>query len=184
MRVITGVARGRKLKSAKTSSPEFRPTADSVKEAVFSAIQFEIEGKTIADLFAGTGQLGIEALSRGAVRAYFADNSGESVNIIRENLKLCNFSGKSEVSALSVGAFLKKTTACFDIAFLDPPYGQDLINRTLPDLIPKMRSGGLIVCEHEKECKIKGNVENYIVRKTYPHGKKCITIYEESTETL
>ncbi|MCL1823809.1 MAG: 16S rRNA (guanine(966)-N(2))-methyltransferase RsmD [Oscillospiraceae bacterium] len=178
MRIITGTARGRKLKALKSDDASIRPTADSVKEAIFNAIQFEVENKTIADLFAGTGQLGLEALSRGASRAYFADNSAESINIIRENIKRCGFTEKAEVSSLSASAFLKKTTAFFDIAFLDPPYGLDLISRTLNALIPRMSENGIIVCEHEKECKTKEDYGDFKIRKTYNHGKTNITIYE------
>jgi 16S rRNA (guanine(966)-N(2))-methyltransferase RsmD len=175
MRVITGSARGRRLNSPKTN--DVRPTSDSVKEAIFSAIQFDIEGAVVADLFAGTGQLGIEALSRGAKFAYFADSSPESIAIIRENLSSCGFTGSAEISPLSVSAFLKKTTATFDIAFLDPPYGEDLINRTLPALAAKMNERGLIVCEHEKEYKPTENYDDFKIRKTYRHGKKSVTIY-------
>jgi 16S rRNA (guanine(966)-N(2))-methyltransferase RsmD len=175
MRVITGTARGRKLKAPK--GIDVRPTSESVKEAIFSAIQFEIDGAVAADLFAGTGQLGIEALSRGAARVYFAENSPESAALIRENLKLCGFPDKAEVSPLSVGAFLKKTDVKFDIAFLDPPYGQDLIGRTLPDLIPKMSERGLIVCEYEKDASVPDTCKNFTARKTYRHGKKSVTIY-------
>jgi len=182
MRIITGTVRGRKLKAPANDSLDIRPTSDSVKEAVFSAVQFEIEGKVVADLFAGTGQLGIEALSRGASRAYFCDNSSESVKIIRENLRICDFSAKSEVSALSAAAFLKKTAACFDVAFLDPPYGMDLINRTVPVLIPKMNKGGIIICEYEKGYKIHGTFGDFNIRKTYSHGKTAITIYDTETE--
>ena len=183
MRIITGAARGRKLKTPKGDSLDIRPTAESVKEAIFSAIQFEIEGGTVADLFSGTGQLGIEALSRGASRAFFSDNSPESVNIIRENISLCGFSDKAEVSSLSAAAFLKKTTARFDIAFMDPPYGQDLLNRTLPVLVQKMNTGGIIVCEHEKEYKINETCGDFKIRRTYPHGKTYITIYENKEAT-
>jgi 16S rRNA (guanine(966)-N(2))-methyltransferase RsmD len=178
MRVITGTARGRRLKSFK--GDDIRPTSDAVKEAIFSAIQFEIGGAVVADLFAGTGQLGAEALSRGAERVYFTDSAPESVKIIRENIALCGFADKAEVSPLSVAAFLKKTAASFDIALLDPPYGQDLINRTLPALVPKMNAGGLIICEHEREYQPVESCENYTVRKTYKHGKKSVTIYGET----
>ena len=177
MRIITGSARGRKLKSPK--GEDSRPTSGSVKEAIFSAIQFDVEGAVIADLFAGTGQLGIEALSRGAKKAYFAENSPEAAAIIRENLKLCNFSGKSEVSTLSTAAFLKKVAGeKFDIAFIDPPYGQDLINRTLPHLTPLMNENGIIVCEHEKEYKPTETIGNFKIKKIYKHGKTYITIYK------
>jgi 16S rRNA (guanine(966)-N(2))-methyltransferase RsmD len=177
MRVITGTARGRRLKTPKNI--ETRPTSNSVKEAIFSIIQFNIDGAIIADLFAGTGQLGIEALSRGAKRAYFAENNPENAALIRENIKICGFLDNSEVSILSAAAFLKKEDINFDIVFLDPPYGQDLVNRTLPHLIPKMNPDGIIVCEHEKEYKILETCENFSVHKTYKHGKKSITIYKK-----
>ena len=91
MRVITGTARGRKL--ATPSNNDIRPTTDNVKESIFNIIQFDIEGRRVLDLFAGTGQLGIECLSRGAESAVFVDQSREAVKLVRDNLKTCNLNG-------------------------------------------------------------------------------------------
>ena len=89
MRVITGTARGRKLREPKNM--DIRPTTDKVKESLFSIIQFDIEGRRVLDLFAGTGQLGIEALSRGAKSVTFVDQSNDAIAIVRENLEHCGF---------------------------------------------------------------------------------------------
>ena len=91
MRVITGTARGRKLKTPENF--DIRPTTDNVKEALFNIIQFDIEGRRVLDLFAGTGQLGIEALSRGAKSCVFIDESRDAVKIVKDNLKTCGLSG-------------------------------------------------------------------------------------------
>lgn len=116
MRVISGSARGRKLKSPENY--DIRPTTDKVKESVFNIIQFDIEGRRVLDLFAGTGQLGIECLSRGAAEAVFVDGSRESVKIVKENLKSCGMSAPVfQEDALS---FLRRAGK-FDLIFVDPP---------------------------------------------------------------
>ena len=116
MRVITGSARGRKLKTPENY--DIRPTTDNVKESVFNIMQFDIEGRRVLDLFAGTGQLGIECLSRGAASAVFVDQSREAVKIVKDNLKACGLSGTVvQADALS---FLR-TCGKFDIIFVAPP---------------------------------------------------------------
>ena len=92
MRVITGSARGRKL--SEPNGMDIRPTSDQVKEAIFNIVQFDIEGRRVLDLFAGTGQLGIEALSRGAASCTFVDESRTAIALVRENLKRCQLSGE------------------------------------------------------------------------------------------
>ena len=116
MRVITGSARGRKLKTPENY--DIRPTTDNVKESVFNIIQFDIEGRRVLDLFAGTGQLGIECLSRGASSAVFVDQSREAVKIVKENLKACGLTGT--VVQADAMSFLR-TCGKFDIIFVDPP---------------------------------------------------------------
>ena len=106
MRVITGKARGRKLITVE-GTDVVRPTTDGVKEAIFSAVQFEIEGRTVLDLFAGSGQLGIEALSRGAKECYFVDSAAVSVKTVRENLKSTGLEDGAKVANMPFGAFLK-----------------------------------------------------------------------------
>ena len=129
MRVITGTARGRRLKEP--VGLETRPTADRVKEGIFSSIQFELEGRRVLDLFGGTGQMGIEALSRGAAHATFVDLRKEAVGIIRENLSLTGFSDRATVVQGDYLAFLTRCRETFDVIFLDPPYGSGMLEKAL-----------------------------------------------------
>ena len=123
MRVITGTARGRKL--LEPAGMDIRPTADVVKEAVFNIIQFDVEGRRVLDLFAGTGQLGIEALSRGAAECVFVDESAKAVKIVRENLSRCKLEGR--VMQTDAVSYLPRA-GIFDIIFLDPPYDTTLLD--------------------------------------------------------
>ena len=121
MRVITGTAGGRKLKSPYGNA--VRPTTDHVKQAIFNILQYDMEGRRVLDLFGGTGQMGIEALSRGAREAVFVDSSRTSVLLIRENLKLCGF--KADVLQSDALSYLQRGEK-FDIIFVDPPYDAGL----------------------------------------------------------
>lgn len=182
MRVITGSARGRKLITVE-GTELVRPTTDRVKEAIFSAIQFDIEGAVVLDLFAGSGQLGIEALSRGAERCFFADNAGESIKTVRNNVESTKFTEKSQIVNMPFSAFLKSTSAIFDIAFLDPPYGKRLIQKTLPLITKKMSERGVIVCEHEKECVLPAETDKFTLAKVLRHGRTSVSIYRFSGQT-
>lgn len=183
MRVITGTARGRKLRTLEGN--DVRPTIDSVKEGMFSAIQFEIEGRTALDLFAGSGQLGIEALSRGAAKAYFVDASMDSIKVVKDNLKSTELEENAKVVNMPFTSFLRSTKETFDLAFLDPPFGYKIIQKALPVLIEKMSDNGVIICEHEKECVLPKKEGRFEIAKEYPHGKITVTIYripEEAEE--
>lgn len=125
MRVITGTARGRVLRTLE--GEDVRPTTDRVKEAVFSIIQFEIEGRRVLDLFAGSGQLGIEALSRGAASATFVDMSKDSLSAVKYNLEHTKLGDNAKVVQTDALSFLKLTKDKFDIVFLDPPYASSLV---------------------------------------------------------
>lgn len=140
MRVITGFAKGRKLRTL--SGEDVRPTTDRVKEALFSIIQFEIEGRRVLDLFAGSGQLGIEALSRGAASAVFVDSSRDSIEVVRENLNTTQLAQSAQVMQMDSLAFLAGQCGPFDIALLDPPYGAGLVQRALPMRRNDLRSPG------------------------------------------
>lgn len=118
MRVITGTARGRRLKEPQ--GMDIRPTTDKVKESMFSILQFDIEGRRVLDLFGGTGQLGIEALSRGASEVVFVDKSAAALKLIRENLELCGLSDRARVRNGDSLAYLRSGEK-FDLVFLDPP---------------------------------------------------------------
>ena len=128
MRVITGTARGRRLKELQ--GMETRPTTDKVKESLFSIIQFDIEGRRVLDLFAGTGQLGIEALSRGAAEAVFVDRRPDAVRLVQENLALCGFTDRARVKSGDALAYLKSGEK-FDLIFLDPPYAANMLEQAL-----------------------------------------------------
>lgn len=175
MRVITGDARGRKLKAPE--GIDVRPTKDGVKEAMFSAIQFEITGAVVLDLFAGSGQLGIEALSRGAKRAVFVDSSRESIDFVVENLETVGYSDMARVVNMPNNAFLRGCTDTFDIAFLDPPYSKNLIQKSLPALTELMSESGIIVCEHEYGCRLPETVNGFYKAREKKHGITGLTIY-------
>lgn len=153
MRVITGSARGTKLASLEGEAT--RPTSDKVKEALFSMIQFDIEGRAVLDLFGGSGQLAIEALSRGAERATIIDQSRDAVEIIIENAKKTHLFEKCRVSASDYASFIRGAAGreTYDIVFLDPPYNGGF----LPAALEKLLGAGLysvgahIVCESDTE---------------------------------
>lgn len=179
MRVITGIARGMRLKTLE-GTDVVRPTAEKIKEAMFSIVQFDLEDAVVLDLFAGSGQLGIEALSRGAAKAYFVDNSPASIGVVRENLKHTKLEDNAVVCNMPNSAFLRTTPAKFDIAFLDPPYGKKLIQRSLPALVSVMSENGIIVCEHEKECRLPEEEGDFKIHKTYKYGQICLTVYKRN----
>ena len=180
MRVITGTARGRKLAALEGDS--VRPTSDMVKEAIFSIIQFDIEGAMVLDLFSGTGQLGIEAVSRGAKECRFVDQSAESLKCTRENIAACGFGGKCTVTQANAIDFLRQVRLTFDIALLDPPYNKGLIPEALPLLEVHMSDRGIIVCEHEKELILPETVGRMTRTKVYRYGKIGVTVYRKSIE--
>ncbi len=180
MRVITGTARGKRLKTPEGF--DVRPTTDKVKEAVFSSIQFELENADIVDLFSGSGQMGIEALSRGAGYAVFTDNSKRSLDVINENIKNTGFENQSRVINTNALDFICTTPMKFDIAFIDPPYKQGLAEKTLSSVGRIMNDGGKVICEHEKEFVPKEEYENLHIKKTYKYGKISVTVFIAGNE--
>ncbi len=175
MRVITGSARGTRLVAPEGT--ETRPTSDMTKEAVFSILQFELEGAHILDLFAGSGQMGIEALSRGAASCTFVDKSREAQEIIRRNLAAAKLTGPVKVAAMEAEAYLASCREIFDIAFLDPPYGQGLLEKSLPLVAAKMKETGIIVCEMEKQEEPLEMAQDFSLYKVYRYGKAKIATY-------
>ena len=183
MRVISGEARGRKLKEPR--GMRVRPTADKVKEAMFSILQFDLPGKRVLDLFAGTGQLGIEALSRGAESAVFVDASEESLRLVRENLALTGFASRSTVVRSDGPEYLKRCEP-FDIVLLDPPYDTPLIDQALSGIIEFdiLRNGGIIICETKCDRQLAAFSEPYTVRREYRYGtiKRTVIDRQEVAE--
>jgi len=175
MRIITGTARGRKLRTLEGN--DVRPTTDKVKEAMFSAVQFQIPGATVLDLFGGSGQLGLEALSRGAEKAVFVDKSKASVNVITENIESTEFTDRSRVVFMDSVDFLKSDRGMYDLAFLDPPYGKGILEQVLPLLESHMNEGGRIICEHEQRLELPEKIGSLVLKKKYKYGKIEISQY-------
>lgn len=178
MRVITGSARGRRLKTPENY--DIRPTTDNVKESVFNIIQFDVEGRQVLDLFAGTGQLGIECLSRGAAGAVFVDRDREAVRIIKDNLKTCGM--KATVLQEDSISFLNHCGK-FDVIFIDPPYDSDLYESALKiiNLVDILSEGGIIICEARREKMLPEMTEPYRKRREYNYGKVKICIYNKES---
>lgn len=180
MRVITGTAKGKKLKTL--DGLDVRPTSEKVKESIFSIIQFELEGAKFLDLFAGSGQIGIEALSRGAEMCVFVDSNRESQAIIKENLQNTSLFQKSRVVAMDSIAYLDRMTDVFDIAFLDPPYNKGFLQKALPKIVEKIKSHGIIICEHEKNDILPTEVGNFEIFRTYSYGRISLTTYRKKED--
>lgn len=181
MRVITGTARGRKLKELK--GMETRPTTDRVKEAIFSIIQFEVEGRKVLDLFGGTGQMGIEALSRGAAHCVFVDIRREAVQLIRENLIHTGLEDRAEVVQGDYLSYLMQNKQTFDLVFLDPPYESEMIKKALQTItsIDKISQNGIIVCENGSNSDWPTVPEPYELQKEYRYGKIKVALYRRHT---
>lgn len=176
MRIITGCARGAKLDTL--DGTDTRPTAERVKEAIFSMIQFELEGRTVLDLFAGSGQMGLEALSRGAEKATFVDNNPQAVQIVKQNAKHTRLFEKSVVLNSDFRSYIRgnKGKEKFDIIFLDPPYQM----KVLPEIVEKLteaemvRDNGIIVCESDDPTPV--SCEGYSERRHARYGRIYITV--------
>ncbi|MCL2662417.1 MAG: 16S rRNA (guanine(966)-N(2))-methyltransferase RsmD [Oscillospiraceae bacterium] len=181
MRVISGSARGRKLKEP--GGNKIRPTSDRVKESVFTIIQFDIEGRRVLDLFAGTGQYGIEALSRGAKSAVFIDNFAESIKLVKENVQKCGFSDLSNIQARDALRFLENKDK-YDLIFIDPPYDTTLANDAIERIVlfDKLNINGIIITELKAD-NISPQVQNpYSLEKEYKYGGVKIVKYTRSND--
>ena len=205
MRIITGSARGIQLITL-DGEEITRPTTDRVKEALFSMIQFDIEGRRVLDLFAGSGQLGLEALSRGAEKAVFTDTSRDAVDVILKNAAKTKLKEKCSVSAIDFKSYLKSAAGRekFDIIFLDPPYASDYMASSLEMIADGdlLAPNGTVVCETDTEVEERRRKKNapkedpeasvlndvfkgdealfgrYAVKKTVRYGRTRVTLLE------
>ncbi len=175
MRVITGKARGRMLETLK--GDDVRPTTDKVKEAIFSAIQFELEGRHFLDLFAGSGQMGIEALSRGCANATFIDRSKLATRVIERNLTVTNLKQFAKVLNVDSLAFMKTTNEYFDIIFVDPPYNKGILQEIMPLCAQRMKKTGVIICESALNDEILQKYYNFTLDRQRTYGKIKVSIY-------
>lgn len=180
MRVIAGTARGVSLKALEGMAT--RPTTDRVKEALFSIIQFDLPGTRVLDLFGGSGQLGIEALSRGAKSAVFVDQSEQACRIIRENLRRTKFEAAGKVVRSDYLDYLKRCREPFDIILLDPPYAEDFLEKSLKIIteIDILQSGGIIIAERPVGKILPAEFEGYVRSRDYKYGNTLLTLYRKS----
>ena len=180
MRVITGKARGVQLKTP--DGMQTRPTSDRVKEALFSIINFDIPGARVLDLFGGTGQLGIEALSRGAVSATFVDAGEPACRLIRENLKRTKLEAEGRIIRSDYLAYLNRCREKYDIIFLDPPYAEVFLENSLKRIaeIDILQSNGIIVTERPLGKELTWEPEGYIRSKDYKYGNTLLTVYRKA----
>lgn len=181
MRVISGKARGVQLKTP--DGMLTRPTADRVKEALFSIIQFELPAASVLDLFGGTGQLGIEALSRGAKKAVFVDARKEACDLIRENLKKTGMLQDAQVICSDYLAYLERCKEKYNIIFLDPPYAETFLENALKRIteIDILQTDGIIVTERPIQKDMPWEYPGYTRSKDYKYGKTLLTIYRKNT---
>ena len=179
MRVITGKARGVQLKTPEGMLT--RPTADRVKEALFSIINFDLPGAAVLDLFGGTGQLGIEALSRGANSAVFVDQREDACKIIRENLRRTKLESQGRVVRSDYLDYLRRSREKFDIILLDPPYAEVFLENALKCIteIDILQTGGIIVAERPVEKELPFEFEGFTRSRDYKYGKTLLTIYRK-----
>ena len=185
MRIITGKARGTKLQTL--AGEATRPTAERTKEAIFSIINFDIAGARVLDLFAGSGQLGLEALSRGAEYAVFNDSSREAAAIIRANAEKTRMTDSCEILSTDWQAVLRRFAGRerFELSFLDPPYAGGFLPKVLGKMIEwdLLAEGAVIVCESANEEDVFGGNEElknqFTVRRVARYGAACVTILEK-----
>lgn len=178
MRVISGSARGKALEAV--PGMDTRPTTDKVKESVYNILQFRVIGASMLDLFAGTGQMGIEALSRGASRAVFVDQAPKAVSVIRRNIAAARVQPRAEIMQAEYHQALERLRGQkFDIIFLDPPYGGERLNSALKavELFDILSTNGIIICESSVEDEIICP-DSFLVRKTYQYGTIRLTAME------
>ena len=179
MRVISGKARGVSLMTPK--GEHTRPTADRVKEALFSIIQFDLPGAKVLDLFGGTGQLGIEAISRGAKSAVFVDARDDACRLIKENLKRTKTEAEGTVVRSDYLQYLNRCKEQFDIIILDPPYAEVFLENALKIIteIDILQSGGIIIAERPLGKDLPWDFPGFTRSKDYKYGQILLTLYRK-----
>ena len=180
MRVIAGAARGVKLETL-PGEDITRPTQDRVKEGMFSAVQFLLPGARVLELFAGSGQLGIEALSRGAARCVFIDENRGACAVVRQNLKAAGLYEKASVAQTGASQYLSACREQFDLILLDPPYGHGTVAALLPALARATAPGGTVLAETEYGAQLPDRCGALALKKRYKYGKTAFARYEADT---
>ena len=175
MRIISGSARGRRLITP--VGMEIRPTTDKVKEALFSILHFDLPGKHVLDLFAGTGQLGLEALSRGAADVVFTDSSKKAVALIKQNVGLTGFGAQSTVLQTDAFSYLSSADRRFDIVLMDPPYEKELCEKAAALLPRVLNKDAVVVCETRPDEFLPPQIGWLSAVKEYRYSGIRLTVY-------
>ena len=174
LRIITGTAKGKRIETLEGEAT--RPTSERIKEAMFSSIQFDIEGRRVLDLFAGSGQLGLEALSRGAVSASFVDSERDAIDIVKKNAKVTDFFDKCRYIVSDWRNYIRKAAGKdrYDLVFIDPPYSMECCLDALSRLVSAelLEPGAIVVLESGTEDVSPENVSGFEVIKSTHYGKK------------
>lgn len=182
MRVITGSARGVRLQAPK--GMDTRPTLDQVKEGIFSAIQFEVEGRRVLDLFAGSGQMGIEALSRGAKSAVFVDMRQDACAVVRSNIEKTRLTPNAQVLCSDYLSYLSHCRETFDLIFLDPPYAEIFLENALKSIseIDILSECGILICERPAEKTLPAQIGCLHVSREYRYGRVAVSLYRKNND--
>ena len=181
MKVISGKLKGRKIVGYDIEGT--RPTMDRVKESIFGSIQDYIDGSVVLDLFAGSGNLGIEAISNGSFKCYFVDNNKKCIQVIKDNIKQFHIEDNSVViqsDYRQILKYFKDNSIKFDIIFIDPPYKYQIMNEMLEIIrdYNLLNNNGIIVLEYSLD-KIDGDIDGYQLLKYKKYGDKYVSIYKK-----
>ena len=176
MRVNTGTARGMALETL-PGEDIVRPTSQKAKEAIFSALQFQIPGTTMLDLFAGSGQMGIEALSRGASHCVFVDNSRDAIGVIKRNLNRTDLFKSASVAETDALRYIQRNRTRFGFIYADPPYRKNIAGGLVEYLGRILEKGGFAAVEAEKEAVLPEESDELILKKRYDYGNTSIWLY-------
>lgn len=181
MRIISGIRRGHKLKAP--DGIDTRPTTDRVKESVFNLIQFCLPAENVLDLFAGSGAMGIEAISRGSANAVFVENSDKALKLVRDNLELVRLTEYANIVKSDAVSYLSRTDEKFDIIFLDPPYNKGMLKPVAEQIALRkiLKNDGVIVVETELNGELFEH-PSFSLRRRAKYGKTVISVMQYSVE--
>ena len=184
MRVISGTRK--RLQLHTVSGMHTRPTQDRIKETLFNMIQNDLCDAQFLDVFAGSGQMGIEALSRGAARADFVDERRDALDIVRENLRRTHLAEKAELVQGDYLSYLDRCKRRFRLIFLDPPYAEKYLENSLKRIseIDILAEGGIIITERPKEKPLDGAFSGLARSKDYLYGKTAITLFRREEDAI
>jgi 16S rRNA (guanine(966)-N(2))-methyltransferase RsmD len=178
MRIISGTSRGKKLRTLRGQT--IRPTSDRVKESIFNILAEEVAGKHVLDLFAGTGNLGIEALSRGATKTIFVEKEKSAIDLIKKNLSQCGFADRSQIITGEVERAIRhlhRKGEVFDLIFMDPPYRKGLVQRTLEILQTQSvhHEGSILVIEHDRREALSESMQGWTLTRKRQFGDTVVS---------